>query len=60
MRGAIKGGKSKVLSLSLSKVKVIVGGAPLSQAFADDIGADGYGYDASNAVDIVKNLAGAE
>ena len=40
------------------KVKVIVGGAPLSQAFADDIGADGYGYDASNAVDIVKNLAG--
>jgi len=41
------------------KVKVIVGGAPLSQAFADDIGADGYGYDASNAVDIVKDLAAA-
>jgi 5-methyltetrahydrofolate--homocysteine methyltransferase len=41
------------------KIKVIVGGAPLSQAFADDIGADGYGYDASNAVDIVKNLAAA-
>ena len=40
-------------------IKVIVGGAPLSQAFADDIGADGYGYDASNAVDIVKNLAAA-
>ncbi len=40
------------------KVKVIVGGAPLSQAFADDIGADGYGYDASNAVNIVKNFAG--
>jgi 5-methyltetrahydrofolate--homocysteine methyltransferase len=41
------------------KVKVIIGGAPLSQAFADDIGADGYGYDASNAVEIVKNLSGA-
>jgi 5-methyltetrahydrofolate--homocysteine methyltransferase len=41
------------------KVKVIVGGAPLSQAFADQIGADGYGYDASNAVDIVKELAAA-
>lgn len=41
------------------KVKVIVGGAPLSQAFADEIGADGYGYDASNAVDIVRELAAA-
>jgi 5-methyltetrahydrofolate--homocysteine methyltransferase len=40
------------------KIKVIIGGAPLSQAFADEIGADGYGYDASNAVTIVKNLAG--
>jgi 5-methyltetrahydrofolate--homocysteine methyltransferase len=40
------------------KVKVIVGGAPLSQAFADEIGADAYGYDAANAVTIVKGLAG--
>jgi 5-methyltetrahydrofolate--homocysteine methyltransferase len=38
------------------KVKVIVGGAPLSKAFADEIGADAYGYDASNAVEIVKEL----
>jgi 5-methyltetrahydrofolate--homocysteine methyltransferase len=40
------------------RVKVIVGGAPLSQAFADQIGADGYGYDASNAVTLVKRLTG--
>jgi 5-methyltetrahydrofolate--homocysteine methyltransferase len=40
------------------RVKVIVGGAPLSQAFADEIGADGYGYDASNAVTLVKKLTG--
>jgi 5-methyltetrahydrofolate--homocysteine methyltransferase len=40
------------------RVKVIVGGAPLSQAFADSIGADGYGYDASNAVTLVKRLTG--
>jgi 5-methyltetrahydrofolate--homocysteine methyltransferase len=40
------------------RVKVIVGGAPLSQAFADEIGADGYGYDASNAVTLVKRLTG--
>jgi 5-methyltetrahydrofolate--homocysteine methyltransferase len=40
------------------KVKVIVGGAPLSQAFAEEIGADAYGYDAANAVTIVKSLTG--
>ncbi|PWB69193.1 MAG: cobalamin-binding protein [Holophagae bacterium] len=40
------------------RVKVIVGGAPLSQAFAEEIGADGYGYDASNAVTLVKRLTG--
>jgi 5-methyltetrahydrofolate--homocysteine methyltransferase len=40
------------------KVKVIVGGAPLSKAFADEIGADAYGYDAGNAVDIVKEMVG--
>ena len=40
------------------RVKVIVGGAPLSRAFADDIGADGYGYDAASAVSLVKQLAG--
>jgi len=40
------------------QVKVIVGGAPLSRAFADDIGADGYGYDAASAVSLVKELAG--
>jgi len=39
------------------KVKVIVGGAPLSKDFADEIGADAYGYDAGNAVEIVKGLA---
>jgi len=35
-----------------------VGGAPLSKAFADEIGADAYGYDASNAVEIVKEMVG--
>jgi 5-methyltetrahydrofolate--homocysteine methyltransferase len=56
MKDVIELIKSKGLD---GKVKVIIGGAPLSQAFADDIGADGYGYDASNAVDIVKSFAGA-
>lgn len=37
-------------------IKVIVGGAPLTQAFADEIGADGYSYDAAGAVELVKRL----
>jgi len=40
------------------KVKVIVGGAPVSAAWAEQIGADAYGEDAMAAVDVVKNLLG--
>ena len=36
--------------------KVIVGGAPLTQAFADKVGADGYAPDASQAVSLAKRL----
>ena len=38
------------------KVKVIVGGAPVSAEFAVEIGADAHGYDAANAVDRVKHM----
>lgn len=38
------------------KYKVIVGGAPVTQEFADEIGADGYGADAPRAVDVAKKL----
>lgn len=41
-----------------SNVKIIVGGAPVSQKFADEIGADGYSRDAVVAVDKVKQLLG--
>lgn len=40
------------------KVKVIVGGAPVTQNFADAIGADGYAPDASSAVELAKDLIG--
>lgn len=40
------------------KVKILVGGAPISQEFADTIGADGYAPDAVSAVDKVKQLLG--
>jgi 5-methyltetrahydrofolate--homocysteine methyltransferase len=38
------------------KVQVIVGGAPLSEEFAQSIGAQGYAYDAANAVEKVMEL----
>ncbi len=38
------------------RVKVIIGGAPVSQRFADEIGADGYSDNANSAVALVKNL----
>ncbi len=38
------------------KVKVIIGGAPTTQEWADEIGADGYAGDAVSAVDLVKEL----
>ena len=36
--------------------KIIVGGAPVTQAYADKIGADGYSPDAATTVDIIKSL----
>jgi 5-methyltetrahydrofolate--homocysteine methyltransferase len=41
------------------RVKVMVGGAPVSQAFADEIGADGYGKDSTLAVAKAKELSGS-
>jgi len=39
-------------------VKIIIGGAAVNQAFADEIGADGYAPDAAEAVDKVNELLG--
>ena len=36
--------------------KIMVGGAPLTQAYADEIGANGYAPDAASAVDLAKEL----
>lgn len=37
-------------------VKVIIGGAPVTQNYSDEIGADGYAPDAASAVDLVRGL----
>ena len=39
-----------------NQVKVIVGGAPIDQGFADKIGADGFGADAVDAVQLARDL----
>jgi 5-methyltetrahydrofolate--homocysteine methyltransferase len=41
------------------KVKTMVGGAPVTERFAKEIGADGYAADAASAVDVVKSLIAA-
>jgi 5-methyltetrahydrofolate--homocysteine methyltransferase len=41
------------------RIKTIIGGAPVSQSYADEIGADAYGYDCAQAVAGVKKLAKA-
>ncbi len=41
------------------QVKIIIGGAPVTQAYADEVGADGYAPDAASAVDLAAQLIGA-
>ncbi len=41
---------------AMDHVKVCVGGAPVSEMFAEEIGADGYGADASRAVELFQEL----
>jgi corrinoid protein of di/trimethylamine methyltransferase len=57
--------KQKVLIEALeeaglrSKIKVLVGGAPVTRSWADEIGADGYSEDAIGAVAVARELVGA-
>jgi 5-methyltetrahydrofolate--homocysteine methyltransferase len=50
--------KSVVEALKTSgvKVPVLIGGAPVTQSYADEIGAQGYAPDAASAVDVAKKL----
>jgi 5-methyltetrahydrofolate--homocysteine methyltransferase len=41
------------------RVKVMIGGAPVTQAFADQIGADGYASNAASAADLAKEFLGS-
>ena len=57
MKGVVEAVKAADMA---GKSKVMIGGAPVTQAFADEIGADGYAPDAASAADLAKNLAGAK
>lgn len=55
MEAVIEGLKEEGLR---DKVKVMIGGAPVSPAFAEKIGADGYSRNAIEAVELAKTLVG--
>ncbi len=44
----------------LTHVKIMIGGAPITQAFAAQIGADGFATDAASAVDVARQLVAAD
>ncbi|MDZ7288785.1 MAG: corrinoid protein [candidate division KSB1 bacterium] len=54
MKTVIEGFKEQ----GLGHIKLVIGGAPISQMYADEIGADGYAADASSAVDLFLRLVG--
>jgi methanogenic corrinoid protein MtbC1 len=41
------------------KIKILIGGAPITQKYADEIGADGYSENAVGAVAVAKKSLGA-
>jgi 5-methyltetrahydrofolate--homocysteine methyltransferase len=56
---AIKTTLSAIRASDVSGVRGGIGGAPITQQFADEIGADGFAPDAASAVDLVKQLVPA-
>mgnify|MGYP001344766660 CR=1 FL=1 len=52
MKTVVEGFKER----GMGHIKMAVGGAPVSQVYADEIGADGYSADAGSAVDLFFNL----
>ncbi len=53
---AMKGTIAAIRAAGLNNTKILIGGAPVTQEFADQIGADGYAPDAAGAVQAVRQL----
>jgi 5-methyltetrahydrofolate--homocysteine methyltransferase len=56
---AMKDAVTRLKAAGLAGTKIVIGGAPVTQEFADEIGADGFAADAGSAVEIAKHLVGA-
>ncbi|MBN8458103.1 MAG: corrinoid protein [Verrucomicrobia bacterium] len=56
---AMKTTVEAIKAAGLTSVKIMVGGAPVTQDYAHEIGADGYSPDAASAVDLALTLAEA-
>ena len=57
---AMKTTVEAVRAAGLKDLKIMVGGAPVTQDFSNEIGADGYSADAASAVDLALKLLGVE
>ena len=53
---AIKSTVDAIKEAGMDTTKVVIGGAPVTQDYADEIGAHGYAPDAASAVDVARNL----
>ena len=53
---AIKSTVDALKEAGMDTTKVVIGGAPVTQDYADEIGAHGYAPDAASAVDVARNL----
>lgn len=56
---AMKDTVAALKAANLPNCRIVVGGAPVTQEFADQIGADGFSADAASAVDLVRKLVRA-
>jgi 5-methyltetrahydrofolate--homocysteine methyltransferase len=57
---AMKVAVETVRAAGLKDVKIMIGGAPVTQDFSNEIGADGYSADAASAVDLALKLLGVD
>lgn len=55
---AMKSTVEAIRAAGLANVKIIIGGAPVTQDYSNEIGADGYSADAASAVDLALGLVG--
>ena len=55
---AMKAAVETVRAAGLNDVKIMIGGAPVTQDYSNEIGADGYSPDAATAVDVALRLLG--